>query len=412
MVLPIEKLKFLSSLPLLLNSSLDFRRVISIALTNIRKELASEAATIFLREGNLNEIRFWALDNDDSSKLLGKKMPAGRGIVGWVIDRQESVLSNDVKSDSRFFNVIDEESGFKTRQIICVPLTTQGNRKLGALQILNKEDKTDFSDKDLLFVEQISYQLALSLDNALLHSSLKEQNLKLQTLERRKKEMISIIGHEFKTPLSVIQVAADMLVNGETRPLESGKMGRTLLGGVTRLTNLVSQIANLSTVSSEDLKIVRANFSVLELMTKVMEHFLEIAKSRELHLSLKPISKDLEAYAEETLIQIVLVNLVSNAIRYTQNGGSIALSAKSEAGMVKFEVSDTGIGIPESEIPLIFEKFYEIKSSMEHSSGTFEFKSSGLGLGLPTAKSILDAHGAELEVKSIIGKGSTFYFRL
>jgi signal transduction histidine kinase len=112
------------------------------------------------------------------------------------------------------------------------------------------------------------------------------------------------------------------------------------------------------------------------------------------------------------LLLIVLRNLVSNAIRFTPDGGRISVSAARTSGIVKIRVTDTGIGMEPAHQSLIFEKFYEVASSLNHSSGDYEFKSGGLGLGLATVKAILQAHGSACELDSKPGQGSTFSFSL
>ena len=116
--------------------------------------------------------------------------------------------------------------------------------------------------------------------------------------------------------------------------------------------------------------------------------------------------------ADTTLLLVVLKNLISNSIRFTADGGEIVLRAALQAGLVEISVRDTGIGIEAKELPLIFEKFYEVTDALEHTSGTYEFRSCGLGLGLSSVKTILESHGSEIEVKSEPGKGSEFKFCL
>src|SRR5262249_33679931 len=114
----------------------------------------------------------------------------------------------------------------------------------------------------------------------------------------------------------------------------------------------------------------------------------------------------------QTLLTIVFNNLLANAIRFTSDGGCIEIGAEKSAGRIEISVKDTGIGISAEDIPLIFEKFFEVTDILQHSSGSFEFMSSGLGLGLCAVRAILAAHGSSIDVKSRIGEGSTFSFRL
>ncbi|MCO6432292.1 MAG: GAF domain-containing protein [Deltaproteobacteria bacterium] len=410
----IERLIFLSKLPLLLNSSLETRKVVEISLEHLRTRLSAEAATVFILEEETKELTFWALKGGDNSRLEGIKMPSDKGIVGWVIEHQDSVLVNDVSNDQRFFSDIDKEGGaFKTRNLVCVPLTVRGNVRIGAIQVLNKHENADFTEDDHLFVEQFSHQVALAIDNSRLFEAVKERNLKLETLDRRKNEMIQVIAHEFRTPLNVIQTSSDLIASGYLKSEEAVKeISSTLERGVERLTKLMSQIRNVSLVSQGKLEVEMDEIDVNELLATLTKKYSEQAGERQVLIS-QEIGKGVsKVKGDLSLILVVLNNLISNAIRFTPDGGKVKIGAVKQAGFVKFSIADTGIGIKESELQVIFEKFYEVGDAMQHSSGELEFMSGGLGLGLATCKSILAAHGCRLDVNSQPGKGSTFSFNL
>lgn len=410
--LGIDRLGFLAKLPLLLNSSMDPHQIIEVAIDHLRRRVGAEAATVFLLDEFSKELTFWAMRGGEGSRLSGLKMPANKGIVGWVIERQESALVSDVAKDPRFFSTIDKEGKFTTKNLICVPLSVRGSRTLGAIQVLNKEYE-DFTQEDLLFVEQFSHQVALAIDNAMLFEALTERNRALETLDRRKTEMVTVIGHEFRTPLNVIQSAADMLSSDMLKDSEARrKMSQTLARGVERLTKLIAQIRNVSLLNSKELKAEQSEILVADMLHKIVAEFGPIAEARKLSLKLESLNDVKTVRGDLSLLLIVFKNLLSNAIRFTADGGSIDLRAIKQAGLVRFEVQDTGIGIAEEQIPLIFEKFYEVGDAMAHSSGDYQFKSGGLGLGLASVRSILNAHGATIEVDSTPGKGSTFSFSL
>lgn len=408
-----DRLGFLAKLPLLLNSSLDLRRIIKVALEELKKRLSGTAATIFLLDESGKQLTFWALQGSEEGELEGQKMPAGKGVVGWVIDRQESTIVNDAGNDPRFFSQIDKEVGFQTKNMICSPLTVRGERKLGAVQVLNKESG-DFAEEDVEFIEQFCHQMSLAIDNARLFEAVKERNRKLEILDNRKNEMMSVIAHEFRTPLSLIGSSADLIATGGlNNPATVEQLCSLLNKGVQRLTKLIGEVKNLSLATTSDrMEVARDKFNVQELMRQVVEHFESTCAERKLSLIVECPDSVGAVDGDMTLLLLAVRNLVSNAIRFTPDGGRVALRASRAAGLVRIEVSDSGIGIEAEQIPLIFEKFYEVNSALNHSSGEHEFKSGGLGLGLSTVKSILSAHGTTCDVASTPGKGSTFSFTL
>jgi signal transduction histidine kinase/predicted metal-dependent HD superfamily phosphohydrolase len=412
--LGVERIGFLAKLPLLLNSSLKTQKVIDLAIEHLKNRISAEAATVFILNGDSKELTFWAMSGGDEGRLEGIQMPSDRGIVGWVIANQETALVNNVQKDPRFFQTIDEEGGgFVSRNLICVPLTVRGDVVIGAIQVLNKLNDQDFTEDDQLFLEQFGHQVALSIDNASLHEALEARNKQLAVLDRRKNDMIQVISHEFRTPLNVIQTSSELIASGYIKDAKAvTEISATLTRGVDKLAKLISQIRNISMLSEDKVDVEFEKVIVSEIFETIKKKFQSGAKKRKVSLTFKLPDKISNVNGSYTLLVVALDNLVSNAIRYTPDEGSVEVSASQAAGFVKISVKDSGIGIEPSEIPLIFEKFYEVTDTMQHSSGDLEFKSAGLGLGLSTVRSILQAHGSSIDVASKPGSGSTFSFNL
>ncbi len=410
--LDFDRLGFLARLPLVLNSSLDTHHVVRGALAELKQRLHAEAATIFMLQGDDNTLSFWAIHGADDAPLEGSKMPADRGIVGWVISHQEPAIVADAQHDARFFPEIDRETNFRTRNVLCAPLTVRGADKVGAIQVLNRVDG-DFDQADLVFLTQFANQAALALENARLYEEVQTRNRQLELLDSRKNEMMAVIAHEFRTPLNLIGSSADLLASGTLNdPGTVDKMCTVLNTGVQRLTKLIAEIRNLSLSSNACLVPSKASLAVPGLLREVFEAFRAGAASRNIALVLECPQECASINGDFALLVIALNNLVSNAIRFTPDGGTVTLRATQSAGLVRIEVRDTGIGLDALQIPLIFEKFYEVQSALNHSSGDLQFKSGGLGLGLATVKAILKAHGTSCEVQSEVGSGSIFSFSL
>lgn len=406
-----QRTQLLVRLPLLLNSSLETRRIIGAAIRHLAAEIEAEAGTVFLSDPKTGELIFWALEGG-SDALVGKRIGKGRGVVGWVIENSEATLVKDCSKDPRFYAAVDRDSEFITRDMLCVPLVTKGGT-LGALQLLNSEREGGFNAQDLEFAEQAASQLALAIDNARLYEELARQNKKLAALAKKKDELMSVIAHEFRTPLMLVQSSADLLASGAMPDEESQrKIAETLRRGAERVTKLLTNIQSMSLLSDRKLAVAAVDFDLGEMIRGVAQSRMEGVNKRSqfLHLDIEP---DIDSVVgDEALLSIVVANLLDNAIRFTPDGGKIVLSAKHSAGEILVGVRDTGIGIAADQIPAIFDKFYEVTDVLNHSSGTYEFMSAGLGLGLATVWSILEAHGTEIKVESELGKGSFFSFRL
>jgi len=410
--LELPQLLSLSRLPLLLNSSLKTDVVVRQALKHLCQELQAEAATVFILDDGGKSLRFWALEGDEAS-LQDKVLPSDRGLVGWVIQNKQSLISNDPQNDSRFYSGFDQETDFQTQNLVCVPLLVRSQEIIGALQVLNKSNRSEFSERDLLFTERFSHQLALAIDNSQLYQQSEKMRNQLMRLDKRKGEMITVLTHELRTPLNVIQGAADILANSEiTETKTRDKMSQTLQRGVVRLVKLSQQLQSLSRIEGSEVSIQRTVFSIGQILQTIEERYKTPTEVRNLQFSVECDNREQHIQGDEALLTLVLGNLLSNAIRFTEDGGSIILRVWSEHELLHFEVADTGIGIAENEHELIFEKFYEVGDALVHSSGDYAFRSGGLGVGLATAKTIIEAHGSSLTVRSQLGEGSVFSFRL
>ncbi|MDD2943702.1 MAG: ATP-binding protein [bacterium] len=408
----IEQYEFLTRLPLLLNSSLKQSVVISRSLKLAREELQAEAATVFLSDSEKNELIFWATGEDIDKSLAGQRIPAGQGIVGWVIENQKIEIVNDVATDPRFFSNMDKKSGFTTKNMVCVPLTVAGTRKIGAIQVLNKTNG-NFNSDDSEFVERLAAQVALAIENARLFESLQLQNQKLEKLDRRKGEMISVITHEFRTPFSLIQTSADILKSGMLKDENSRKqIYDTLIEGTSRLTRLLSEMKNLGLTSSSSLQLKKQRIAIPELFDELKETYSAAAAGRNMYLKFDCPCGNVTIMGDRVNLLVAIGNLIANAIRFTRDQGQVTVSCRQLSNKFLISVADTGIGIPAAEQPMIFEKFYEVRDHLNHNSGTFEFNSGGLGLGLATVKAVIEAHGSSVTLVSEEGKGSEFSFTL
>jgi signal transduction histidine kinase len=235
----------------------------------------------------------------------------------------------------------------------------------------------------------------------------------LEELDKRKSEFLSVLSHEFRTPLNVIQTAGELISSMvEQEEPRIAKANDLLKRGVSRLLSVFMELRNLTYVTGGSIKVTVESTSLAELIDQVRLSYAEPARERGITLELGDLSHLPRVIADQSLITTVLLNLVSNALKYTDSAGKVAVSAVRSAGLIELSVSDTGIGIDPEHLPSIFEKFYEVGSVQGHSTSKTAFKGGGLGIGLAAAKAIVEAHGTSLDVKSEPGKGTVFTFRL
>ena len=228
----------------------------------------------------------------------------------------------------------------------------------------------------------------------------------LRRLERVRRDFVANVSHEFKTPLTAIQGFAETLLGGALDDKANRKRFVEIIREhARRLARLTDDLLKLSRIEAGRLDLESRPVSVAGLVNGCVETARLKAESRGLRIvvelpeGLPPVRGDAVQLDE------VLQNLIDNALQYTPSGGRIDVTAYSNGHEVIFTVADTGIGIPESDLERIFERFYRVDAARSREAG-------GTGLGLSIARHIVDAHGGRIWVESAVGQGSRFRFSI
>ncbi|HUI52624.1 MAG TPA: ATP-binding protein [Terriglobales bacterium] len=226
----------------------------------------------------------------------------------------------------------------------------------------------------------------------------------LRKLERVRRDFVANVSHEFRTPLTAIQGFAETLLGGA---MDDAKNRRRfleiILEHARRLGRLTEDLLMLSKMDAERLELEIRRLPVTQLVESCLETSRPRAKEKNLKLSVDVASKVPDIAGDRRRLTEVLQNLLDNAMQYTPGGGKITVRAETRENEVEFAVSDTGIGIPETDQPRIFERFYRVDVARSREVG-------GTGLGLSIAKHLVEAHGGRIWVESEVGNGSTFCF--
>lgn len=226
----------------------------------------------------------------------------------------------------------------------------------------------------------------------------------LRRLEAIRREFVANVSHELRTPLATIRALVETLEGGAIDDAEAAPrfLGR-VIGEVERLTALVDELLDLARIESGRADLRRSVVAPAALVGGAAERIMALAQ-RALVEVLVEVSPDLRPISVDTAqIERVLLNLAHNAVKYTPPGGTITMTAEERDGSLVIAVRDTGSGIPESELPRLFERFYKADRAR---------RSGGTGLGLAIAKHIVIAHGGTIWAESEHGVGSTFAFSL
>jgi signal transduction histidine kinase len=264
---------------------------------------------------------------------------------------------------------------------------------LGFGYILVKSVKRDIKQKEKLEI---------------LSKKLVEANVQLKKLDKAKTEFISIASHQLRTPLTAIKGYLSLVVEGSYGKI-SKSIRETLektYNANERLILLVEDLLNVSRIESGRMKYDLADVQLEDLVKQSYDSLILKAKGENLFLKINPPKNTLPAFhVDGGKVREVISNFIDNAIKYTEKGG-VEVGFESDSESVKIIVSDTGIGVPEDEIPYLFKKFSRGKD-------TSRLNATGTGLGLFVAKNIIVAHGGKVWVESDgAGKGSRFYIQL
>lgn len=232
------------------------------------------------------------------------------------------------------------------------------------------------------------------------------ENLNIMAAELSKSEVlkndfISNVSHEMKTPLAIIGNYADALADPDLDPETRAKYAHTLSSASKRLSGLVTDILKLNKLENREIKPEITRFNLADTLAECALEFE--SKIEEKNIRLNCELQDVFISSSEPLLEIVFTNLISNAVKFTEDGGSIFLHLGENDGFVTVTVTDTGCGMSREVGMRIFEKFYQGDTSHSHE---------GNGLGLALVKKVIDILGGEISVESELGKGSTFTVRL
>ena len=254
----------------------------------------------------------------------------------------------------------------------------------------------------------------LASDFEAMRSAQRSEITRLEEIDRMKSNFITIASHEIITPVTMIRAYADMMSDGALGDVSS--LQREGLSAIRRGTSTLTRLArDLTDMSLIDRNQLPARFDahdVGEILEEVAVQIAPFVSQRDQQMSIEVEPRLIHPRVDRDYLGQAVQNVAMNAVRFTPDGGTIDLVGRRLEDGIEIEVRDTGIGIPEEHHERIFSKLVELQDVNLHSSGTAEFNSSGLGLGLSIARGIIEAHGGSIQVESRVGTGSTFRIRL
>lgn len=244
--------------------------------------------------------------------------------------------------------------------------------------------------------QTLEYESSIvEIDNLI--NSINNLSKELYNMENMRKRLTSDISHELRTPLTSIQTHLEAMIDGIWEPSEERLV--SVNEEVIRISHLVNQLKNLAKFDSEESKLDISEVDLKQLVKNIIYNNESYALEK--NININSSLEDIRAFIDKEKISQVIINLISNAIRYTNDNGEIFIKLYKVEDFIKISVKDNGIGIPKESVDYIFERFYRVDKSRCRNTG-------GTGVGLTICKSIIDLHGGNIEVKSELNIGSEF----
>jgi PAS domain S-box-containing protein len=404
-----QRAMFLARAGGLLSDALDVKATLAHVATLAVPHVADWVAVHLMRPDGVIEPLVVAHVNPEKmqwAEQLQRQYPAdqtGRAGVSRVIRTGEPQMIPEVTPamieagarDAEHLRVLES---MEIRSVLIVPMTTRG-RTIGAITLIStSESGRTFGDADLLLAQQLASRAATAIDNARLYEEAQEAN-------RLKDEFFATLSHELRTPINAVLGWTQLLRDGILGPPGRARAIEAITRNARAQARLLTDILEMSRIVSGKLDLRVEPVDIGELAAELVESLRPTFDGRRL-LVRESLAPGVVVQADRGRLQQVLLNLLSNAAKFTSEGGNVAISVAARDGAAEIQVRDDGKGIPAEFMPYLFERFRQADSSATREHG-------GLGIGLAVTRHIVELHAGTITAASDgEGKGALFTVRV
>jgi signal transduction histidine kinase len=417
--------KQLLSFGQIITSEMNIEVLFEVIMVQTNQIMDTQRSTVFLHDDKSREL--WALVAT-RMKRNEIRIPDDYGVAGWVFQHNTPLTINDAYNDPRFYSEVDKKSGFRTNNIICIPLINKKGKCIGTLQALNR-NSGDFTDDDRELLTSVSHYVAIALENAKLYEDLK-------VLDKAKERVINHLSHELKTPMAIISgvlgrvsrelkkeniTALDKMINRGQRNLNRLMELQSKIDDILnqkpveekeRIINIIEGAAGFVEELSEegnkqyaeilyDVKEIRMEKILLdEFLDALCDESISLMRGRDLEI-VRNFEKKIVLNMDRDILKKVCGGLLKNAVENMPDEGKIEIRAGSGEGSILIEFHDYGVGITPQNQEMVFGGFFHTQDTDVYSSKRpYEFNAGGSGSDLLRAKAFSERYGFSVDFNS------------
>ena len=400
----VEELKALAEVGRAVSSTLDLDTVLTTIISHANQLSGTEGGLIFEYDGVSEELHLLAVQNIEEElvrALRARPLRKGEGVTGRMVETQSPFQVPDITAEGAYpVRDIIIRAGY--RALLAVPLVWE-QQVIGGFLVVRKQPG-EFPREAVDLLATFASQSALAVQNARLFRALEEKSQQLELASQHKSQFLANMSHELRTPLNAILGYTELIVDriyGDVPEKVGAVLERVQQSG-RHLLGLINDVLDLSKIEAGQLALTLSEYSFNDVAQTVAAAVGSLATEKQLQLTVE-VAADLPVgQGDERRITQVLLNLVGNAIKFT-DAGEVVMRVGNSGGEFLVSVADAGPGIAQEDQQRIFEEFQQSSSSL---------KKGGTGLGLSISKRIVEMHGGRIWVQSTLGKGSTFFFSI
>ena len=319
-----------------------------------------------------------------------------------AVETRGVVMVEDVSAEPLLSEVKEQLQSLGIRSLFVSPIMDK-NRLFGTLYLRICKKEGHLIPQEATLCQIVSNLISKVFSDKHYMEELMRTNQELNLLNQLKTEYLSNVSHELRTPLSSIRGFAETFLRLQLPPEKQRECLEIILKESERMERMVNQVLDITRISqgklSEELE--KKELELTSELEAVVNLFRKSAHKRGITIAERFAAEHLPLWADQDRLRQVIGNLLSNAIKFSPQGGTVSITTRKEDQQVSFSIVDEGIGIPQSELPHIFEKFYTVERGRAR-------RFPGTGVGLYLVKEIVELHGGKIEVQSSRGKGSSF----